>query len=318
MRASRLFSTHVQFHWTFLTRVVIQSNPHGGIILRTGRSRSNNSSLKGGTIFGGSSMDEQAQVAQKIKGDLIAFLEIFNEYAGEIRREGSRRDRLDELRTQLQRKAPQITNYILDILGNSTVSVGSSGDRVTLHNRDLLATALLGGNNELPHNFRDYNTPVTSMLNRASGTIEAGLWPLKGTKPILIIKDSELRDRCSDLLSAPGNYDRVIREATTVLENRIRSKCPHDVLTRLIPHSVDQTGENLVNKLLGPDNPVLSISNDNLKRKALHRMMLGIISYLRNPYHHRLDPSIEWSWAWSTAGLIDRLLVDIENCVVTE
>ena len=259
-------------------------------------------------------MDEQSR-REQVKGALKCFLQVFKKYAKQVYG-AHRQDRLDELRTQLQQKEPEVTRYVLDILGDSTFAFGSFGYRSMLSRRDLLSTALLGGNNELPHNFRDYEAGVTSTLNKAVGTLEAGLWPSEELTPTLIIEDNELRQRCSDLLSAPGNYDRVIREATTVLEDRIRNKCPHDALSRLIPQSADQSGENLVNKIFAPDNPVLSISSDRNKRIAFHRIMVGIISYLRNPYHHRLDPSVEWSWAWSTVGFIDRLLCDIESCVV--
>jgi hypothetical protein len=259
-------------------------------------------------------MDEQVRV-DEIKENLVSFKRVFEEYAKEIFSDTRRREHLDELRTQLQLQEPKITKYVLGILGDSRFEIGSLYNRATLSTTGLLSSALLGGNNELPHNFRDYNTVVTSLLNRAIGKLEAGLWPPKEPRPILIISDKELRDRCSDLLAAPSNYDRVIREATTVLENRIRNKVPHDVLSRLIPQSADQAGENLVNKMFSPDNPILSISNEKSKRIALHKILLGIFSYLRNPYHHKLDPHTEWSWAWSTVGLIDRVLVEIDDCV---
>ena len=59
--------------------------------------------------------------------------------------------------------------------------------------------------------------------------------------PVLMIKDDELRTRTSDLLFAPGHYDRVLREATTILEDRIRRKVPFEDLAKLIPNAADQT-----------------------------------------------------------------------------
>ena len=38
------------------------------------------------------------------------------------------------------------------------------------------------------------------------------------------IKDEELRSRCADLLTAPDHFDRVVNQATQVLENRIKLK----------------------------------------------------------------------------------------------
>ncbi|MDD4874335.1 MAG: TIGR02391 family protein [Dehalococcoidales bacterium] len=198
------------------------------------------------------------------------------------------------------------------------VSISTVTQSHTIPRRDLLMTALMGGNNELSHNFYSFQAPVTNLFNRALGAVESGLWSPQEPTPVLVIKDDELRSRCSDLLCAPGNYDRVIREATTVLENRLRNKPPHELLVQLIPNAADQIGDNLVNKLLSPNNPILAISSDKQKRIAFHQIMLGIISYLRNPYHHILASYTEWSWAWSIVGFIDRLLSDIEICVVVK
>lgn len=261
-------------------------------------------------------MDEQSTI-QEAKDTLNSFLEVFNKYSEEIF--GAHRSKhLDSLRTQLQKQEPQVTRLLLGILGDGVVGIAGFARSQTISHRDLLPTALMGGNNEEKHNFYDYKAPVTNLLNRALGTIDTGLWPPKEPTPVLVIRDDELRERCSDLLNSPGNYDRVIREATTILEDRIRRKPSHATLARLIPQATDQTGENLVNKLLSPDNPVLVVSNERQKQIAFHRIMLGVFSYLRNPYHHKLDPLTEWSWAWSTVGLIDRLLAEVESCSVAE
>lgn len=257
---------------------------------------------------------EQINLEEIIKS-LTSFLEMFKEYSGEIF-DKHRQERLDDLRTKLQHQAPLITKLLLDIVGNVVVTIGSFGRPTNIPLRDLLSSALMGGNNELTHNFYDYKAPILSILNRALGMIESGLWPSKEPKPILIIHDDELRNRCADLLGAPAAFDRVIREATTILENRIRNKPSHETLSRLILNSADQTGENLVNKLLSPENPILVISSDKGKRVAFHKILIGVFSYLRNPYHHQIDPATEWSWAWSTVGFIDQLLSDVDSCSV--
>ena len=177
--------------------------------------------------------------------------------------------------------------------------------------KEMLITVLSGDTQRITAKFTSIFTRV---VRNAIGTLEAGLWPPKTPIPVLVIHDNELCERCADLLRAPSNYDRVIREATTVLEDRIKHRVPSDVLAQRIPHIKDQTGDNLVNQLFSPDRPVLSISDDKTVRIALHRILLGVVSYLRNPYHHTLDDKTEWSWAWSAVGLIDRLLSDVEVC----
>jgi hypothetical protein len=259
-------------------------------------------------------MNEQIGL-EKTRESLTSFLETFNKYSDEIFGE-HRQDCLDDLRTKLQRQAPFITKLLLDIVGDSVFTLGSFGYSRNVALRELLLSALMGGNNELTHNFYDYKAPVLAVLNQALGIIDSGLWPPKEPKPILIIHDDELRNRCADLLGAPGSFDRVIREATTILEDRIRNKPSHETLSQLIPNSNDQRGENLVNKLLNPDNPILVISSDKGRRVAFYRILIGAFSYLRNPYHHRIDPTTEWSWAWSTVGFIDRLLSEVDSCSV--
>jgi hypothetical protein len=174
--------------------------------------------------------------------------------------------------------------------------------------RDLISTALISHDN-----FRAWREPLNAILAKTIGTLEAGLWPPKIPIPALVIHDAELRQRCADLLSAPGKYDRVIREATTVLEDRIKQKVPPDVLVQKIPNIKDRTLGKMSDEFFSPTSPVLSISADRTSRVALFKMLQGVDSYLRNPYHHQLDETTEWSWAWSAVGLVDRLLRDVEN-----
>jgi len=236
-----------------------------------------------------------------MKKSLEDFLTMFREYRSAVFNKSSLANH-EDLRTQLLRSEPKIKGIIIDVLGNSIIERTQFGIRSKVSTYDLFTTALMDSTN-----LRDYSDPVTSELERAIGTLDAGLRSPKGPEPVLVIHDTELRDRCSPLLEAPQNYDTVIREATTVLEDRIRSRPPHGVLTREIPISGDQTGDNLINKLCNPEHPILSVSNDRTRRIAFRNMLIGVTSYLRNPYHHTIDSRTEWSWAWSTVGLIDRL-----------
>ena len=248
-------------------------------------------------------MDEKAERSGAIK-QLKAFRRGFEEFGNAPRYSSYEY----KIRETLQRSEPIITRLIISAVGDGVVTKGSQ----TWAYSHVLGTALL------ENNYSKLKDVAISLVNKAMGTIEAGLWPPKSVNPTLIIRDKQLHDRCGDLLRAANNYDRVVREATTVLEDRIRTKVPHEILSQTIPNSADQVGETLVNKLINPDKPILSVSGDKTRRVAFFKILTGVFSYLRNPYHHKLDDQTEWSWAWSVVGLVDQLLADIDSCSVLE
>ena len=238
----------------------------------------------------------------------------YEEYAdGILGDERSGRGERVELRGPLQQAEPRITAIMVAVIGAGSFRLGHGG---SVSRRDLLTTALMGGNNAMVHNFAPNHEAVSSVLNQAIGALRAGLWPPADPTPVLVIRDAALRDRCSDLLAAPGSYDRVLREATTILEDRMRGAVSQERLTVLLPSAADQTGDRLVNALFNPTNPVLSISDDRARRVAFRNILTGTVGYLRNTSHHAIDDQIAWSWAWSVAGLIDQLLADIAGCAV--
>jgi hypothetical protein len=244
---------------------------------------------------------------------LQTFLTKFITYADELRKEPRNHSTIFELRTELQRLEPSITPLLVEDVGPSTTFRLSNLGVVGIS--AILPTAIAGGNNEESVNFYIIKNAAIASLNHAIGKIDAGLWP---KIPTLLIHDRELRERCADLLKAPQYYDRVIREATSILENRIRTKPSHEILSRIIPNSNDQQGRNLIDKLLNPDNPILLIDSDKNIRVKFRDILVGVMSYLRNPFHHKIDDQTTWSWAWSTVGFIDGLLNEIDNCKVSE
>ena len=259
--------------------------------------------------------EELEQVKDVVTDELYSYLDLIKKYEDAIDKKLNH-NVIDKLRIQLQREAPRITDYLVKIVGDFDMPHHTWIPNLSVS--ELLFSALLSTDYEMDTNIIEYLTVITSILNTAIGTVEAGLWPRKEVSPVLIIKDEELKGRCSDLLAAQKHYDRVFREATTILEDRIRNSCPHDVLSQLIPNSADQTGENLVNKIFAPKSPVLSISSDEKKRLVFYKILLGVFAYFRNPFHHSIDSETEWSWAWSVVGLVDILLTDIKSCVVAK
>ena len=123
------------------------------------------------------------------------------------------------------------------------------------------------------------------------------------------IRDSQLRDRCSDLLSAPGNFDRVINQATLVLEDRIRKKASGD-------NSL--TGVQLINQVLKPDpgSSILKVSENRNEHEGICHICRGLMQAFRNPTHHQLIEKFSREDALKVCAFIDDILRMIDEAEV--
>jgi hypothetical protein len=122
--------------------------------------------------------------------------------------------------------------------------------------------------------------------------------------------DTELWDRCRLSLSAggadPKAWDKAVRTATVVLEERLRK------LGRTEDVNPDATGEGIVNIIFAGKNPVLSGKLEEKKLKAYRDLYAGMMSVFRNSYAHRIvDPSPEIGGA--IIVFIDLLLKMLED-----
>ncbi len=124
------------------------------------------------------------------------------------------------------------------------------------------------------------------------------------------IEDSQLRDRCSDILSARGNFDRVINQATQVLEDRLRRKAGSDRNT---------VGVKLVSEALGgdPSTARLAISPHCDEQEGITHILRGIMVGFRNPTHHQLGSTITREQALKVCCFIDFLLGVLDAAAVT-
>jgi len=88
------------------------------------------------------------------------------------------------------------------------------------------------------------------------------------------ILDEELRARCADLLSAPGKFDRVVNQATLVLEDRIRAKTGR---------GNDRIGVQLVNEVLKTnlDETILKVSDDPGEHEGFCHICRGVMGAFR-------------------------------------
>lgn len=123
------------------------------------------------------------------------------------------------------------------------------------------------------------------------------------------IQDTELKERCADLLSAPGNFDRVINQATQVLEDRIRRKSGGEV---------GRSGVELINDVLRGDlaKTVLKVSEDQGEQQGITDICRGIMSAFRNPTHHQITDKFSREDALKLCVFVDSMLKIIDAASV--
>jgi len=115
-----------------------------------------------------------------------------------------------------------------------------------------------------------------------------------------LIQDQELRDRCGDLLKAKRNFDRVFREATTIMDDRIKKLAG---LGRMKP--LDAVG-----KALNPDpqKAILKVSDEKYEQDGFYSICKGLVLAFRDPTHHKLSDQFSREDALKFCGFVDALL----------
>jgi Protein of unknown function (Hypoth_ymh) len=120
-----------------------------------------------------------------------------------------------------------------------------------------------------------------------------------------LIRDPELKSRCGDLLSASEHFDRVINQATQVLEERLRAK---------LPEFAADFGTPLVGKAINPE-PAKSriiFSQNASEQEGYASIFRGLISAFRNPTHHRFMETVTREQALQICAFIDNMLLALD------
>ncbi len=120
-----------------------------------------------------------------------------------------------------------------------------------------------------------------------------------------LIRDPELKSRCADLLSAHDHFDRVINQATQVLEERVRLKTPQ---------FKDEIGIKLVNSAVKNDpavSPIVFSDNQN-EQEGFASILRGIVGAFRNTSHHRFMANVTREQALQICAFIDNMLFALD------
>ena len=121
-----------------------------------------------------------------------------------------------------------------------------------------------------------------------------GLSAISHLIPLTEVKhlDADLWERCRYSLSAGGDdpkaWDKAVRTATVILEERLRKLGDIDSINS------DATGSNIVNMIFGSKNSVLSGKLKDKELQGYRDLYSGVMTVFRNPYGHRIiDPAPE-------------------------
>ena len=122
-----------------------------------------------------------------------------------------------------------------------------------------------------------------------------------------LVADDELRRRCEDLLVADAHYDRVIREACVILENRVRTAIGAD-------KSV--IGTALMEQAFSPKKGPLRLSDHDQEQLGAMQIYRGIMAFFRNAAGHSLIDNYGQEDALRFVILVDLLLKTIGEASV--
>lgn len=120
-----------------------------------------------------------------------------------------------------------------------------------------------------------------------------------GTALWIDIEDDVLRSRCKALLADTDHYDRVVREASVILESRVRAAARLDKTT---------IGVDLMAQAFRPDGGRLHLSDVRSEQLGAMEMFKGLMGFFRNDAGHHVVESWTLDDAVRFVGCVDLLL----------
>jgi len=114
-----------------------------------------------------------------------------------------------------------------------------------------------------------------------------------------LLSDEELKRRCTRMLTAKDSFDSAFREATTVLDDRLKKLA--QIKGKINPDA-------LVAKTLHPSKAILVVSEYDDEQEGFFNLVKGLMAAFRNPTHHSLNDKLTREDALRFCGFIDALL----------
>ena len=118
------------------------------------------------------------------------------------------------------------------------------------------------------------------------------------------IKDSELRSRCGATVLQNVYADSLLREAVTVLEDRLRG---------LLSETGRIDRRNVPALVLHPDSGSNPVGKERAKQDDFFLMVKGLLGLYGTEVHHELLPEIDAGSVRRVIGMIDEILAKLSE-----
>jgi uncharacterized protein (TIGR02391 family) len=123
----------------------------------------------------------------------------------------------------------------------------------------------------------------------------------------VLLTDEELRSRCRDLLLRGRHLDRAVREAATVVEDRLRQRSG-------LGKDEERTRRGLIGRVLNPEpnKAIIVVSQEPDEQRGVFELCAGLVAGFGNKAHHTLS-EVDLGEALAMCGLANVLLRLVEK-----